>query len=294
MSRILGSTAEIDTLKSQIEYLIKSKSIFVLSKVKCSACVKAKALLNKLSFKTGVKPSILDLDNYPKQFVRVIISWLSATKTGIKTVPQIFIKGKFVGGNDDVQKLHTNGRLLSLIGMKIGPDNRRGPGSNEAVLARARMFSCPSGRDSHNPRMVDCNNEVWNFNSHRSSGSSSGSPMSYRPAAFSMDDERKWDMLPQFSQSSRSITKDLPPLHRSKSLEILGVDRSSPVMGGSDNHWHRWSSSSSVSSRTSLDYGQKAVSSDERVSGNWVAVPPSVGSSRRRSPLRRIVISRFL
>jgi len=293
MSRILGSTAEIDTLKSQIEYLIKSKSIFVLSKVKCSACVKAKALLNKLSFKTGVKPSILDLDNYPKQFVRVIISWLSATKTGIKTVPQIFIKGKFVGGNDDVQKLHTNGRLLSLIGMKIGTDYITGPSSKEGVWPRARLFSCLSGKDSHNPRIVDSSNEVWNYNSNRSSGSSSGSPMSYRAAGFMMDDERKWDMLPQFSQSSRSITNNLPPLHRSKSLEIVGVDRSSPSIGGSGNHWHRSSSRSSVSSRTLLDYGQKAVSLDNGVSGNWVAVQPSVGSSRR-SPLKRIVISRFL
>jgi len=293
MSRRFGSTAEIDTLKSQIEYLIKSKSIFVLSKVKCGACVKAKALLNKLSFKTGVKPSILDLDNYPKQFVRVIISWLSASKTGIKTVPQIFIKGKFVGGNDDVQKLHTNGRLLSLIGMKIGTAYVTGPGSKEAVPARARLFSCLSGRDSHNPRIVDCSNEVLNFHSNRSSGSSSGSPMSYRAAGFMMDDERKWDMLPQFSQSSRSITNNLPPLNRSKSLEIVGVDRSSPSIGGSGNHWHRSSSRSSVSSRTLLDYGQKAVSLDNGVSGNWVAVQPSVGSSRR-SPLKRIVISRFL
>jgi len=293
MNRRFGSTAEIDTLKSQIEYLIKSKSIFVLSKVKCSACVKAKALLNKLSFKTGVKPSILDLDNYPKQFVRVIISWLSATKTGIKTVPQIFIKGKFVGGNDDVQKLHTNGRLLSLIGMKIGTAYVTGPGSKEAVSARARMFSCLSGRDSHNPRIVDCSKEVWNFHSNRSSGSSNGSPMSYRAAGFMMDDERKWDMLPQFSQSSRSITNNLPQLHRSKSLEIVGVDRSSPSIGGSGNHWHRSSSRSSVSSRTLLDYGQKAVSLDNGVSGNWVAVQPRVGSSRR-SPLKRIVISRFL
>jgi len=292
MSRILGSTAEIDTLKSQIEYLIKSKSIFVLSKVKCSACVKAKALLNKLSFKTGVKPSILDLDNYPKQFVRVIISWLSATKTGIKTVPQIFIKGKFVGGNDDVQKLHKNGRLLSLIGMKIGTEDITGPGSEEPALAQTRMFSCPSGSD-HHPRIVDCNSEVWNFKSNRSSGSSSGSPMSYRAAAFMIDDERKYDMLPQFSQSSSSITEDLPPLHRSKSLGVLRVDRSSPGMGSSGNHWHRSSSRHSVSSRTLFDYGQRGVSVDNGVSGNWVAVQPSVGSSRR-SPLRRIVISGFL
>jgi len=293
MSRRFGSTAEIDTLKSQIEYFINSKSIFVLSKVKCSACVKAKALLNKLSFKTGVKPSILDLDNYPKHFVRAIISWLSATKTGIKTVPQIFIKGKFVGGNDDVQKLHTNGRLLSLIGMKVGTEDITGPGREEPALAQTRRFSCLSGSDPLHPRIVDCNSEVWNCNSNRSSGSSSGSPMSYRSAAFIIDDERKYDMLPQFSQSSSSITEDLPPLHRSKSLGVLRVDRSSPGMGSSGNHWHRSSSRHSVSSRTLFDYGQRGVSVDNGVSGNWVAVQPSVGSSRR-SPLRRIVISGFL
>jgi len=279
MSRRFGSTAEIDTLKAQIEYFINSKSIFVLSKVKCSACVKAKALLNKLSFRTGVKPSILDLDNYPKLFVRAIISWLSATKTGIRTVPQIFINGQFVGGNDDVQKLHTSGRLLSLIGMKIGTDDIMGRSRKEAVLAQARMCSCPSGRNSHNTSIVDCNREVWNLNSNRSSGSSSGSPMSYEAAAC--------------MQSSRSIAKDVPPLHRSKSLEIPGVDRSSAGIGGSGNHRHLSSSRRSVSSRTLLDYDQSGVSMDKDVFGNYVAVRPSVRSSRR-SPLRRIVISRFL
>lgn len=291
MSRHYGS-AELNTLKSQIEYCIKSNSIFVLSKVKCSACVKAKALLNKLSFQTGVKPSILDLDNYPKQFVRAIISWLWATKTGIKTVPQIFIKGKFVGGNDDVQKLHTNGRLLSLIGMKIGADYVTGPGSKDAVLAQTRRFCCSSGRDLHSPTLVDYNSDFWNFNSRRSV-SSSGSQMSSRSAAFMTDDERKWDMLPQCSQSSRSITEDLPPLQRAKSLDILGVERSSPGMGGSGNHWHRSSSMRSVSSRTLVDCSQRGVSVDEGVYVTWVPVQPSVVSSRS-SPFKRIVISRFL
>jgi len=281
MSR--GSNAALDTLKSQIEYYINSKSIFVLSKVKCGACVKAKALLNKLSFKTGVKPSILDLDNYPKQLYRAIISWLSA-KTGIKTVPQIFIKGKFVGGNDDVQKLHTNGRLLSLIGMKTGT----GPGYKEVCLAQARRCSCPGARDASQPRMVGNIGDISNSNPSRWSGS----PMSYRAAAFMIDEEKKWEILPQFSQSSRLITKDLRPLQRSKSLEILGVERSSSSIGGSCKHLHRSSSRRRVSSLP-VDRDRRSVSFDGGVPPNWVAVQPSVGSNRWRA-LEEIVISRFL
>jgi len=182
MSRNFGSNSALDTLKSQIEFYINFKSIFVLSKVKCGACVKAKALLNKLSFKTGIKPSILDLDNYPKQFVRAIISWVSA-KTGIKTVPQIFIKGKFVGGNDDVQKLHTNGRLLQLIGMQTGTGDVIAAGSREVFLAENRRFSCPGGKDSSHVRKIS---EISNPNSRRYSGS----PMSYRAAAFMIDEEK--------------------------------------------------------------------------------------------------------
>merc|ERR1719242_479431 len=174
-----------------------------------------------------------------------------------------------------------------------GADYVTGPGSIGAVPAQVRRFSCPSGRDLHNPTMVDYNSDFWNFNSSRSSISSSGSQMSSRSAAFMTDDERKWDMLPQFSQSSRSITEDLPPLQRAKSLDILGVEISSPGMGGSGNHWHRSSSMRSVSSRTLVDCSQRGVSMDEGVYGNWVPVQPSVVSNRS-SPFKRIVISRFL
>jgi glutaredoxin len=38
-----------------------------------------------------------------------------AKMTGQKTVPNIFINGKHVGGCDDVHKLHSQGQLLSKI-----------------------------------------------------------------------------------------------------------------------------------------------------------------------------------
>jgi len=39
--------------------------IFVISKIKCPACVEAKALLNKLASKTGAIPVVFELDKYP-------------------------------------------------------------------------------------------------------------------------------------------------------------------------------------------------------------------------------------
>ncbi|WGL59957.1 glutaredoxin [Pigmentibacter sp. JX0631] len=41
---------------------------------------------------------------------------LSAENNGWRTVPMIFIDGKFIGGFDDANKLHKEGKLLNLLG----------------------------------------------------------------------------------------------------------------------------------------------------------------------------------
>jgi len=118
MSSNRGSIPDLDSrIKSDIESTIRSAKIFILSKIKCGACVQAKALLNEIASKTGCSTVVFDLDIYPTRMVKAIVKWLSA-KTGIKTVPQIWIHGKFVGGNDDVQRLHWEGRLVSMIKKK--------------------------------------------------------------------------------------------------------------------------------------------------------------------------------
>merc|ERR1719419_684484 len=65
---------------------------------------------------TGVIPSFFDVDNYPSQYSKVIMKYISA-QTGVTTVPQIWINGQFIGGNDDIQRLHQEGQLIFLIGM---------------------------------------------------------------------------------------------------------------------------------------------------------------------------------
>merc|ERR1719419_1223850 len=66
---------------------------------------------------TGVIPSFFDVDNYPSQYSKVIMKYISA-QTGVTTVPQIWINGQFIGGNDDIQRLHQEGQLIFLIGMR--------------------------------------------------------------------------------------------------------------------------------------------------------------------------------
>jgi len=46
-----------------------------------------------------------------------------STQTGVTTVPQIWINGKFIGGNDDIQRLHQKGQLMFLI--NIGSKRHR-------------------------------------------------------------------------------------------------------------------------------------------------------------------------
>ena len=36
-------------------------------------------------------------------------------KTGQRTVPNVFIKGKHVGGNDDTQALHKKGKIAAML-----------------------------------------------------------------------------------------------------------------------------------------------------------------------------------
>jgi len=121
----------ISAVKSQID----STPILVVSKSGCNACKKAKQLLNQLAVTSGVAPSVFEIDSYGLLCMKAIMKHLSA-KTGVKTVPQIWINGRFVGGNDDIQQLHRGGQLLSLMRSKtMGSQTLQGSiGQNISTL----------------------------------------------------------------------------------------------------------------------------------------------------------------
>jgi glutaredoxin 3 len=80
--------------------------VVVYSKDYCPYCVKAKNLLAK----KGVAFEEIDITNDLKKQEEML-----AKAEGRRTVPQIFINDKPIGGYDDLQALDSVGRLDPLL-----------------------------------------------------------------------------------------------------------------------------------------------------------------------------------
>lgn len=82
--------------------------IEIYTKDYCPYCTKAKALLDQL----GQSYAEIDLSKQPEKMAE-----LQERRPGARTVPQIFIEGKGIGGCDDLYALHQAGALKDLLGM---------------------------------------------------------------------------------------------------------------------------------------------------------------------------------
>ena len=85
------------------------KKILVYSSSICPYCISAKRLLGNLRLNFQEKI----IDNNVRLREEMILK-----AGGKKTVPQIFIGEKHVGGYDDLELLFKNGELMSLINEK--------------------------------------------------------------------------------------------------------------------------------------------------------------------------------
>lgn len=79
--------------------------IKIYSKTSCPACVMAKDLLDK----KGVQYEEIILDNKPEETQELI------AKTGMRTVPQIFINNELIGGCSDLIDLDKKKKLDPLL-----------------------------------------------------------------------------------------------------------------------------------------------------------------------------------
>ncbi|CAN6623473.1 glutaredoxin-1 [Trichomonascus vanleenenianus] len=84
----------VETIRS----LIKSNAVFLASKSYCPYCNAAKRTL----INAGARAKIIELDKMDEG--RELQKALE-TISGMRTVPQIFIGGKLVGGNSDLEKV---------------------------------------------------------------------------------------------------------------------------------------------------------------------------------------------
>ncbi|HEV7311641.1 glutaredoxin 3 [Sphingopyxis sp.] len=82
--------------------------IEVFTKFFCPYCTRAKALLDR----KGVEYQEIDLTTDRAGFDAMV-----ARAGGARTVPQIFIDGKHVGGSDDLAALDARGGLDPMLGL---------------------------------------------------------------------------------------------------------------------------------------------------------------------------------
>ncbi|KAG0354896.1 thioredoxin-like protein [Gamsiella multidivaricata] len=95
-------------LKTEVDNIIANNAVVVFSKTHCPYCTKAKALLEK----HGVKAYIIELDNADNG--AAIQAYLQEL-TGQRTVPNIFINQKHIGGCDNLYALEKSGELKTLL-----------------------------------------------------------------------------------------------------------------------------------------------------------------------------------
>ncbi|CAH8300484.1 unnamed protein product [Eruca vesicaria subsp. sativa] len=88
--------------------IVSTNAVVVFSKSYCPFCVKVKELLQQL----GAKFIAIELDKESdgSQVQSALAEW-----TGQRTVPNVFIGEKHIGGCDAVTKLHSDGKLVPLL-----------------------------------------------------------------------------------------------------------------------------------------------------------------------------------
>lgn len=96
-----------DFAKSEID----NNSVVVFSKSYCPFCEKTKALFDDL----GVEYAVHELDKMGDDGPDLQMALFKMT--GQKSVPNVFVKGQHLGGNDDTQAAAREGKLQEMLGL---------------------------------------------------------------------------------------------------------------------------------------------------------------------------------
>lgn len=101
-----------EAVKKEIEQLVSSHKVQIFSKSYCPFCRRAKGIFDA----EGISYEALELDQIANgaEFQSTL-----AAMTGQRTVPSVWINGKFVGGSDKVAELQSRGKLSSLVNTEL-------------------------------------------------------------------------------------------------------------------------------------------------------------------------------
>ncbi|GLC45029.1 hypothetical protein PLESTB_001461000 [Pleodorina starrii] len=104
--RTMASTTKADAIKATVA----DNKVVVYSKTHCPYCTRVKGLFTELK----VPHKVLELDTMGAEGAE--FQDALQPMTGRRTVPQVFVGGKFIGGCDDTMALHSAGKLKTVLG----------------------------------------------------------------------------------------------------------------------------------------------------------------------------------
>ncbi|KAL1189110.1 Glutaredoxin-C4 [Cardamine amara subsp. amara] len=93
-----------------VKKTISSHKIVIFSKSYCPYCKRAKSVFRELD----QVPYVVELDEREDGWS---IQTALGEIVGRRTVPQVFINGKHIGGSDDTVDAHESGELAKLLGV---------------------------------------------------------------------------------------------------------------------------------------------------------------------------------
>ncbi|GER38510.1 glutaredoxin [Striga asiatica] len=99
---------DIEMALAKAKQIVSSKPVVVFSKTYCGYCGRVKKLLSQL--KATYKIIELDEESDGDEIQTALAEW-----TGQRTVPNVFINGKHIGGSDVVAAKHERGELVPLL-----------------------------------------------------------------------------------------------------------------------------------------------------------------------------------
>eukprot|EP00941_MAST-03F_sp_MAST-3F-sp1_P003894 g3894.t1 len=109
--RSFSSVQTLEASRSAIENAIAENDLTLFSKTWCGFCGQAKSIYNEIDLQ-GSKIAVYELDEMENG---TEIQAILADMTGQRTVPSSFVKGKHIGGCDDVSRLYASGELEKLF-----------------------------------------------------------------------------------------------------------------------------------------------------------------------------------
>ncbi|KAL6874143.1 hypothetical protein ACP4OV_014225 [Aristida adscensionis] len=111
-----GSAAS-SSPKSFVKSTVAAHDVVIFSKSYCPYCRRAKAVFKELQWKK--EPYVVELDER-EDGSEIQDALLDIV--GRRTVPQVFVNGKHLGGSDDTVEAYESGKLAKLLNVQVKDD----------------------------------------------------------------------------------------------------------------------------------------------------------------------------